>query len=337
MALFKTIEKLAETMPVLESSAFATVLPALNSAEDKYLRRAAMGAPLYDALHAAYQTQEESISDPALAALLPLARQVSAHLAMEDLVPKINAQLTSGGVMVGQTPNLAPASRWRVEDLIRSHRRTGFDALDRLISKLNEEYNSYPSYNAHARVLSEGWLRNVEQFERVVPINRSGWLFQQLRPTILEVETTLVRALYVDPALFTLQRQMATDGTPPSPTDEPVREWTVRLLVHETLARAALNLSLAKDDLGVTTFASTMNGDGRGGPMPAGDSRVQALAEQARARSLEARDELVKALRAAADSGDPNYTVYRNSAAYAAGLTSGYRPDTDLSTFFTGM
>lgn len=338
MALFKTIEKLAEYVPVLESAHFGTILPALETAEDTFLRRHVMGPGLYDALHTAYQNQEENITDAALKALLPFARRVSAHMAMKRAIPLINAVVGSGGVMVGQTPNQAPASRWRVQDMIAGHMELGYAALDRLMEKLQEEYSLYPTYaGSSASVLASGIVRKLEQVQRVVNINHSGYLFLQMKPAMDELEATVVRQHFVVPAIYDLFVMIVNANTTLTPTDAEIERQAIRTIVHGAFARTAVDLSLAVNAQGITTFSATMNGDGSGGPTPAGDPRVAAFQQYHAARYEEARTKLTEAIRAAAESGDPNYAAYLATEAYKGGPVTGYRPDTDISTFFTGM
>jgi len=336
MALFKTVEKLADTIPVLESSAFGTLLGPLQVAEDQWLRRGILGPTLYDNLHAAYQAQEESIADATLRALLPFARRVSAHMAMEMVIPLINVQVGSGGLTVSSTTNMAPASKWRVDDLKRQHRVLGFAALDRLTAHCLETLQAYaPWSGSDAFKAAKGFVSKLDLLEKVVNTNQSAWLFFQLRPTLLEVEKTLIKNTIGNAALFAYIEETQNLGGTFTATDGPVIDAARKVIVHEAFSRMAVNLSLCVNDLGVTTYSSTMNGDGTGGPEAAGDSRVATFQKYHEGRSQEYQRALIEALRYAADT-DVNYLAWKNHPSYPSTNTDGYKPDTDLSTFFTG-
>ena len=120
-----------------------------------------------------------------------------------------------------------------------------------------------------------------------------------------------------------------------SVTDGPVIEAAQRVIVHEAFNRMAVSLSLCVNDLGVTTYSSTMQGEGTGGPEPAGDSRVAAFQTYHASRSQEFQRALIDALRYAADN-DPSYLAWKSNVNYPSTNTDGYQPDTDISTFFTG-
>lgn len=333
MALFKTIEKLEDTIPVLESSAFGTMLGPLTVAEDQWLRRGILGPTLYDNLHAAYQAQEEAISDATLRALLPFARRVSAHMAMEMIIPLINVQVGSGGLTVSSTPNMAPASKWRVDDLKRQHRLLGFNALDRLTAHCMETLQGYPAWGgSDAFKAAKGFIPTLDLLEQVVNTNRSAWLFFQLRPTLLEVEKTLIKNTIGDEALFLYIEETQNLGGTFSATDGPVITAARRVIVHEAFSRLAVNLSLCVNDLGVTTYSSTMNGDGTGGPEAAGDSRVASFKQYHEGRSQEYQRALIEALRYAADN-NATYLAWKSNPSYPTTNVDGYKPDTDISTY----
>lgn len=316
MSLFRTTQDLRERLPAKLTLRFEDLRPTLDEAEQEYLAEKVLGPTLYGLLHGAVQgsANDSELDDDELE-LIDLCRRVSAPLGVYHYTGLGNVELTSGGLAVGQTDNLRPASEWRTRDFERSVLRQGFRAMDVLIAWLLEHTEEWEEWQESAlyRELSTGLLRTTQQYDAHVRIGNSGWLFHQLLPAVRRAEQgpvadTLCSASY----LATLQEKI-TAGTLTA-NEALVVQHARAAAAHLAMAESIVQLSLGTDERGVWTFGALLGGQTSGGVTPAKDQRLQARIDQERSLGHSYLERLRAELQrqAEADATHP----YRSSPCY---------------------
>jgi hypothetical protein len=271
MPLFKTTEQLRSHYPARLTFDIEDLLPTLVQVEQEYLAEQVLGPALYTDLHEGFTNNTLS---PPLTTLLDRCRPAVANLAVYHFTGIANVEFTSGGLVVGQSDVKRPASEWRTRDLERAVLRLGYRALDALIDHLLSDPSAYPHYAASTPFvrLAAGFVRTTQQFDEVVRIGNSGFLFHKLIPTIRRIEATTIQDVLCS---ATVRDQLLTSASLSTPTPEHVEllGHLRRTVAHLAMADAIVELSLGIDERGVWAFNSLI-GQTSGGPLTASDARI---------------------------------------------------------------
>lgn len=171
-------------VPVFKSLAWPIMAASVEQAEQDYLLPL-LGATTFDALETEAPTFTGN--NVALYAKLkaPLA-QMAAYLAAPDL----DLNLSTHGFTVHKDENSAPASQTRVNEFRSSQLRKAMSGFDRLLAWLEANKATYTDWAAGEGYteLKQGFVNTTAEFNAVVDINKSRYLFQRLRPHRRKVE-----------------------------------------------------------------------------------------------------------------------------------------------------
>ena len=207
MALITTVDQLKTYLNVVGTFDPDSVLPFVNDAQQKYLGRhlgAALLAELEGFVTNNLVPDWEGIPlqmvSVYIRVLLPYVENPLAAFAFFQAAPSLDIKITDSGFAVVSTANLAPASAERVKNFRASMEQTGFDRLESMIRFLEANKEHYPSWvNSEGYSWStSGFITHADMFDQFVPIAQSRLRFQQLRPTMDNVEL-----LQIEPVIST--------------------------------------------------------------------------------------------------------------------------------------
>jgi hypothetical protein len=280
MPLFSTTAQLKEYFPARLTLKFEDLKPTLVQVEQEYLAEMVLGQDLYDALVDAVENND---LDPELTALLDKCRPVAAHLAVYHFTGIANVELTSGGLAVGSSDTMKPAAEWRTRDLERAVLRQGHRAMDVLINFLQANATDYDEWldSELYLLLTTGFVRTTQQFDGVVRIGNSGYLFRQVLPALRRAESGPVADTLCSEVLVAQLQTAITDGDLDADQLRLVK-FARMAAVHLAMADSIVELSLSTDERGTWTFGALLGGQTSGGPTAATDQRLQARIDQNR-------------------------------------------------------
>lgn len=312
MPLFKTTNELKEHYPARVTFDFDDLLPTIKSVEEEYILEQVLGEAQYTELQSAYDAETLSAAQTAL---LEKLRPAIANLAVYHFTGFGNVEFSTGGLVTGQSEHKRPASEWRTRDLERAALRMGFKALDTVLGWLQARAADYPTWNdsEQAAKYRAGFIRSAAQFQDVVFIGNSGYLFLRMLPTLRRIEEgaildTLCNATYRDSLLTKMAAGTLNAG------ETAVVKLVRNALAHLTMAESVVELSLGADDRGIWTWNSLLGGGTSAGPTAATADRLNNRIENHRKLGNGFLDKLRSTLQAQAEA-DPTHP-YRSSSCY---------------------
>lgn len=127
---------------------------------------------------------------------IDLAKAAESNFAYYLFLPIAQVQITTAGIFVAETDNAKAASDKNYKELQRSFKTSGHEALDDLLSLMNEAKLSFPSwtnddsYNNYKELL----VNSTSIFNKYYYIFNSYQTFASLVPTIRNVEDQFIKA-----------------------------------------------------------------------------------------------------------------------------------------------
>lgn len=246
-------------VPVFNSIGWTLLEASVEQAEEDILKPL-LGRTEYDNLVTASGSLPYTGNTLALYNKLkaPLA-QMAAYLATDDL----DVNVTSFGFTVKKTEDESPASQMRVAKFKMSQLRKAMSGFDRLLTWLEEEkatYTDWANGNGYTE-LKQGFLNTTAEFQDVVEINSSRYLFMRLRPHRRKVESTelknvLSSDLYDEIKAEIVAGSISADNTALLPM---IRDG----VANRSIAKGFLALNLEVSEMGYLVSgmqeSSTMN------------------------------------------------------------------------------
>lgn len=197
MSIIDSTATLQKHLPVTGTFKIDNVLPFVDDAQSKYMRRF-LGATLLKELDDYVQlltvpawdgmTDDEIIGH--LVALQPYAQGAATAFAFYLATPTLDVKITDSGFAVNNNATLAPASAERVKNFRAGIEETGYSRIETMLQFLEQNADNYPSWvSSTACTLSKRNLVNTtELFDSILDINQSRVTFQKLRPELDNVE-----------------------------------------------------------------------------------------------------------------------------------------------------
>jgi hypothetical protein len=237
--LIKSITDLKKYVAVVGTLNIEVLEPYINDAQEKYLRKH-IGAELLGLIDTWYNdTTPETNAD--YTALLPYLQNPLSKLAMYLAAPSLDLKITDSGFAVVSTQQLAPASDKRVAALREAMLMQGYDSIDALLTFLEENADSYPEW-----VETEGYttsystfVRNTDQFDKIINIGGSRLKFQELRPVMDNVDLLQIEPVISKALADAMREELKNDAM----SDE-------NLVIYPLLQRAEANLAAADAGMG---------------------------------------------------------------------------------------
>jgi hypothetical protein len=313
MGLTSTLAEVKGFYPARLTFKVEDLLPAIDDAEAEYLVEQILGDAFYDELVAAY---EGSTLDADQLEVVKLCRRATVNFALHHALSSLNVTLQSTGIGVVNNGDVAPASVARTNALKADLLRAGYRGLDRLISHLLKNYEDFDTWtdaNPLYDELVSGFIRETNEFDAIVRIGRSGWLFSRMKPTMKRVEETLIAPVLCSDDFY---QDLLTKIE-----DEDLDEYELKVvklarvaIAHYTMAESITKLSLHIDKSGIWAFNTLAAGETSGGPLPVDAKRLDALVARYEKDGTLACEQLTALCQKLAEEG--NLPLYAASDCY---------------------
>ena len=179
------------------------IQPYLNAAERTHLLPI-LGQPLYRFLLAEYKTDGEYINEHT-PDLLERSQAVVILFGIYGAIPALNVTInTSGGLTVGSSSNMTPASKDRSDKLIEATFTYANDAVEQLLLYLedNSIHFTDETDNELWKQSDRYWWKTgcliftAREFNEIVNINNSRILFNRIYPALRLIERTKLRPAF---------------------------------------------------------------------------------------------------------------------------------------------
>jgi len=221
MSIIDSTVKLKKYLPVTGTFSVDNVLPFVNDAQEKFMRRY-LGAKLLQELDefVTSGTIPEwtgitgALVSSYITKLLPHAQNAVTAFAFYLATPVLDIKITdSGFAVISNNSTLVPASAERVKKFRESIEETGFSRVETMLRYLEENKMSYPTWTSSdaSTLASRNLVNSTEVFDTILSINQSRLTFQKLRPELDNVEV-----LQIEPVISTafadlLREQVSID------------------------------------------------------------------------------------------------------------------------------
>jgi hypothetical protein len=177
--LIKDIETLKKIIPTIVGKDFSLYETWLDSS-DRWLYREITGYPLY--LKLEDQNNEY---------ILSVSNRITAFRAYLDAIPFLDlVQTETGFGVVSQAGNIAPASKERVQALIKQTEKSLSDACEDLIRYLEETpaYHSDWKQSQAYSFISDSLIHTLDEFNRYANFYGTRLDFVKVRPIMLKIQ-----------------------------------------------------------------------------------------------------------------------------------------------------
>lgn len=195
--------------------------------------------------------------------LITILRAAVGRLALVEFIPESNVSIGSGGLLVQRTKNASPASQYRTEKLLRTHRNKAHDLLDDAIEYLEKNTALFINYaeSDERQKRRNGVIITPAQFRDVFGHRISHLVFATILPTIRMHEKNWLaqnvsRAFYEQ---LIIQSQRQTEGNDLADNYPEILRMAQEAVAHHAMSEAIPNLHVRIDEDGVTLSDNTYN------------------------------------------------------------------------------
>lgn len=297
MILIKTITELQQYLNVDSTFDIDKIAFSQNDAIEDFLREA-IGDDLTTELVSWYKDlNEESEPVPPFQALLPYAQRVVAKFAFMLATPNLDLKLMDAGFAVVSNNDLVPASKDRVNRFQQQLEVDGWNAVEQLLRFLEKNKDKYPlwtesdAYTMHVR----NFINSAEEFDKIIPINKSRLKFRELRAEMDNVEILQVIPVMGEDMAEEIKEQLKDNNL--SPQNKRILPVIRRAVANLVAARVNIlgNNQEKIKHLKTTTAA--------GNQIPQSSNHVKG----------DVGERFLSELRRMLDSAPDDYPLYRDS------------------------
>jgi hypothetical protein len=174
--LIESIETLKELIPTIVGNDIARYRPYLETA-DAWLSREITGPPLFGKLTNAGNSD-----------LLKLSQSVVAYKAYFDAIPFLDLIETETGFGVVNNDKIVPASKERVQALLKQTEQRLSDSCESLIRYLEDHSDYHTDWKASAAfsLISDCYIYSLDEFKRYAPFTGTRLDFVKAKPILLK-------------------------------------------------------------------------------------------------------------------------------------------------------
>lgn len=222
---------------------------------ERELKKTYLGAAIYDELDDAYAAEPTDNQQN----LLDLIHPVIGHLAMWKAADLLNIDITDKGFQASHSSDKKPAFDWQVRNAKAALRRTGYAALEELLTYLEENQDTYPNWELSLASDNNRDLiiNSAKEFNEVITCDRN--LFVMLRPFQKHVLRSVIKPLLGADLYAYLMENIRTDAFDP---DILVLMEDLKIITaHYTYADALSELPILVDEEGVHFLNSAFSGN----------------------------------------------------------------------------
>lgn len=219
---FKSIDELKTVVKINASLPWEAIYPYIIDARDIYLAQY-LGEDFVDSLEAGEATS-----------LLPLIRRALGPLTVMLAAPEMGISIGDAGITVANDQGKrSPANEAKIAAAVESFRFRGFQAMDRLLTYLEDHKTDYPEWasSRFCTIRSGSFINSARTFQDVglVNIDYSIITFNLMFQTIRQIEERAVREVLSDELFMSLLA--ASDLTPKK---RVLIDLVIRFLANKT-------------------------------------------------------------------------------------------------------
>lgn len=188
MSIINNIGEVQEFFPAALSLDIKLISPVFPDAIEKYIKPF-LGKEELDALTLWYENNKEP-EDAAYTELLKYVQRALIRFAIFMSVSQLDLKMTNAGFSVTSNPNVSPASPERVRAFKESMEKSGWDAIELLLTFLEENKADYTAWSASDAytLATKNFVNSALEFDKTVNIDQSRLAFYRMRNTIDRVE-----------------------------------------------------------------------------------------------------------------------------------------------------
>jgi len=218
-----TTEQAKEFLKINSTLKEETFSPFIPDAEEKYIKPF-LGEDLFELLNQWALEQDETEEE--LLALYNKVVPALSRFTMLLAAPHMDLNIGESGFGVVNTSGLAPASRERVKDYIKSLEELAWGNIETLLRFLEENQDDYEDWvDSDAYTMeTRNLINSAEDFNEFVDIDRSRLTFHRLRRQMDNVEEMHVKKL-ISPQLFDYMIEAIRE-------EDELSDYETELLTH---------------------------------------------------------------------------------------------------------
>lgn len=257
MNLIRTIEQFCAHVRVSTSgSSLENLEPDLRLVERQQLRPV-LGPALHNELSALSDDDVQAALDDSTSAtggLLRLVHEALANLGLLAYLPLNQLQISDAGVFLmsgGKSP-----FQWQINELKASLRNKGFNALEAVLTYLDEHVDDFPAWATSAAAIEARVLliSSATEFSRHYDIKGSRLTYQAFLPLIRKVERFQLGAVLSAEYLRELKTQLVAGGLTLDNQlvlEEYLRPALAHLVVAKAVGEVGLSFNGANIELNI--------------------------------------------------------------------------------------
>lgn len=205
---------LHQYIPVSSGLSDEQILPSLCSAFDLFLLPL-LGQTMADKI---IQIQDDPSHDSD-SIVVSLARRAVANLAFWYNYTELNVRITDQGFQRQESDTFKSLYKYQEDELKYRFKNKGFNALDRLLSMLDKNKDTYPEYleSPAYQTKQSSMVQSAEEIDHIYFINRSYLVFLRLQPIIHNNVMTVLPSVVGNKLFAKIQASLS--GNPPEDFD----------------------------------------------------------------------------------------------------------------------
>lgn len=310
--LFKTVDELAGFLPVSVSLNFKALIPAIESAQNQWIKPIVSDAEManllskyHDDLAAALTGEEKT--------LITKIQHPLAHLTFISAIPLLNLNMSSGGFTVNTSEGSAPASRYRIEELKDQIDIYAQQGLDSLLEYLEENNTDHANYDGSAERLAamSNFINTIKEMNSYLSTPIGRFILNRMRPIIKRLEEHEIKPILCTELYDDMKSNIQTRTS--LGVYAPILPFVQRALAHLAFAEAIDELGITIDQRGAYLSFNTAAGENFKRQMPITGEDMTSLVHKNRELSRDAFAYLKAELVENAD----NYPLYKNSPCFS--------------------
>ena len=192
MDLITTVAEVQSYVAVNSTSSINNLRPYLRLSQRNYLLPV-LGSDFFESLVAIYDEADHLVStivDEKEKKVIMLAQEAISNLGIMHALPILSVQVGANGIQVIKNEQMGPASQWRTEQVFDSLSEVGHQAIDSLLSYLEEEKTKFtvwagdPVYSTYQKY----FIRSAKEFSGYYNIRESRYLFHIIQYCMQRIE-----------------------------------------------------------------------------------------------------------------------------------------------------
>lgn len=316
MSLIRTIDQFCAHVRVSTTGTdLANLEPDLRLVERQQLRPV-LGPALHNELSALSDDDVQAALDDSTSttgALLRLVHEALANLGLLEYLPLNQLQVSDGGVFLlsgGKSP-----FQWQINELKASLRNKGFNALEAVLTYLQEHVDDFPAWATSAAAVDARVLliSSATEFTRHYDINGSRLTYQAFLPLLRKVERFQLGAVLSAEYLRELKTQLVAGTLTPDNQlvlEDYLRPALAQLVVAKAVSEVGLSFNGANIELNIFRPDNANEREADAGLDELLKRKASSAAEDAQVYLTDLRGYLNR------EASLTRYATYFNSSAY---------------------